>query len=84
MPYVIPNEATHAAVVHIDFSEGEPEEIPVQFGTLEVCREVARALPAVSTDRPGATGARVSVVRLHPLCSTCGSRHAEPGGTEGR
>ena len=75
MIYVIPNEATHATVVKIVFRDGDPEEFPVQFGGREVCDEVARALPAVSTDRPGAVSATVSVVRLRPLCSACGSRH---------
>jgi len=77
--YVIPNEATHAALVTIEYEEGEPDEFPVTFGSFDQCDRVARSLPAVAaTSGRCAKSASVSVVELHPLCGACAQRH--PGG----
>jgi hypothetical protein len=85
MPYIIPNDATHAALVRIDFADGgPPDEYPVGFGTLRECDEIARTLPGVAYDggRP-VREARCGVVELVPFCETCGQRHRVERGCAG-
>lgn len=75
--YIVPNDATHALVMRIDFSDGgEPEESVLQFGSFESCDGVARLMPAVSYSgsRP-VHGASISVFPLHPICADCAQRH---------
>lgn len=81
--YAIPNEATHAALVTIEYETGAPDEFPVGFGTLDECDRVARTLPAVAaTSGRVGKSASVTVVALYPLCGTCGQRH-EPDADDG-
>ena len=78
MSYVIPNDATHVALVVMQFEEGEPDEWPVMFGSKVECDSAARLLPAVNYTGPRkARSAEVGVYILHPFCRDCGQRHED-------
>lgn len=80
MAYVIPNDATHAAVVTINFADGEPEGIPVAFGSFEECDGVARERPVtIYKGERQATTASIDVYALKPM-HACGQRHDESEG----
>jgi hypothetical protein len=74
---IVPNGATHAAVVTIAFADdGEDEQSVVGFGSREQCEGIASTLPAVSYEGPRRVrDASASVFRLHPFCDVCGQRH---------
>lgn len=81
MGYIVPNEATHALVSTIEFSDGgEDEQGVICFGSFESCDQTARMLPAISYSGGRPTkGASISVVPLLPFCERCGQRHDEGG-----
>lgn len=75
--YIMPNEATHATVLTIEFSDGGESELsPLFYGSFDDCDKLAREMPAASYSgmRPVLRGS-IGVFPLFVLCAQCNQRH---------